>query len=111
MISERWNTQTVAVYDYTVRKQMPKDTKPQTKNGVTPISPSQASVFPVAKVLKITKAPSKSTLTRRIGRVSRVSAYISEKTPLNVSSVVPPLPGSAMFGDHSLDRFMTVLSL
>jgi hypothetical protein len=41
MISERWNTQTVAVYDYTVRKQMPTDTIPQTKNGVTPISPSQ----------------------------------------------------------------------
>jgi hypothetical protein len=45
MISERWNTQTVAVYDYTVRKQMTSDTKPQTKNGVTPISPSQASSF------------------------------------------------------------------
>jgi len=41
MISERWNTQEVAVYDYTVRKQTTTDTIPQAKNGITPISPSQ----------------------------------------------------------------------
>ena len=40
-----------------------------------------------------------------------MSAYILEKKPLNVSSVVPALPGSVTFGDRSLDRFMTVLSL
>ena len=56
MISERWNTQTVAVYDYTVRKQMAKDTVPQSKNGITPISPAQASSFSFPVKLEITRS-------------------------------------------------------
>jgi len=114
MISEKFDTQTVAVYDYTIRKRTTEDL-PQVKDGTAPLSPAQASVFSLPlSSLKFTKSSalgSKSTSIRRIGRLSGVSGCILEKMPLSVSSVGPPSPGSAMFGDRLLGRSMIVLSL
>ena len=115
MISEEFNTETVAVYDYTIRKRKTEE-MPQIKDGTAPLLLSQVSAFlslPLSS-LKFTKSAavdSKFTLIRRTGQLSGVSACILEKKPLSVSSVEPPSAGSAMFGDHSLGRFMIVLSL
>ena len=99
MRSSTFNTDTVAVYDYTIRKRKTEE-MPQIKERIPPLLPSQVSaVFfsPVVLKLEINKWPralgSKSTLIRLIGRLSDVSAYILEKKPLSVSSVEPPLAG------------------
>jgi len=56
MISEKFDTQTVAVYNYTIRKRTTAD-MPQIKtHGMTPLPPIQASAysFPLLS-LKITR--------------------------------------------------------
>ena len=114
MISEKFDTQTVAVYNYTIRKRTIAD-MPQIENGRTPLSPIQASAlsFPLSNLEnnKSSTVGSKYTLISRIGRLSGVSACILAKMPLSVFSAVPPSPGSATFGDRSLGQFMIVLSL
>ena len=114
MISEKFDTQTVAVYNYTIRKRTIAD-MPQIENGRTPLSPIQASAlsFPLSNLKnnKSSTVGSKYTLINRIGRLSGVSACILAKMPLSVFSAVLPSPGSATFGDRLLGQFMIVLSL
>ena len=114
MISEKFDTQTVAVYNYTIRKRTIVD-MPQIENGRTPLSPIQASAlsFPLSNLEnnKSSTVGSKYTLISRIGRLSGVSACILAKMPLSVFSAVLPSPGSATFGDRLLGQFMIVLSL
>ena len=44
MISEKFNTDAVAVYDYTIQKQKTEE-MPQIKEGIPPLLPSQVKSF------------------------------------------------------------------
>ena len=83
MISEKFNTETVAVYDHTIRKRKTEE-MPQIKDGTEPLLPFQVSAF--------ISLPLSSMELRKGCAVD------------SMSSVEPPLAGSAMFGDRSLGR-------
>ena len=110
MISEKFNTDTVAVYDYyTIRKRKTEE-MPQIKEGIPPLLPSQVKCFFFSlPLLEINKWPralgSKSTLIRLIGQLSDMSACILEKKPLSVSSVASLLLTYSIriAGDHHHD--------
>ena len=97
MISEKFNTDTVAVYNYTIRKRKAEEMF-QIKEGIPSLLPSQVKCFffflPFILKLEVNKwlraLGSKDTLIQLIGWLSDVSACILEK-PLSVSSVEPCL--------------------
>ena len=115
MISEKFNTETVAVYDYTIRKRKTEE-MPQIKDGTAPLLPSQVSASSLSPVVKL-------EINKELGcwqqvhidqtywaAVGRVRLHLGEEATQRVLSGASIARICNVFGDHSLDQFMTALS-
>jgi hypothetical protein len=115
MLSDKWATQTVAIFDHTIRKRMSTDFSKSQDGGVK-VPPAEVGIYALmiypfqsSKLKPNSSVDSKLTLTRHIGPLLRVFVCILEKTPSGVSLVARPLLAFAMFGDHLWDLRTTIL--
>jgi hypothetical protein len=106
MLGDRWGTQTIVIFDHTVRRRTSKDAQVEDSGAKVPPAEVSSALTLFNRVetnVDDACVDSKPTSTRHIGLLSHVFACTLEKTPFSVSFAARLWLEFATFGDHWSD--------